>query len=192
VLAGAAVMLAVTALVALAGQSTEQRSSLIAISPKSPINALALDFLRNGAQMTVADIGKQMSALAKNPGAQLSFPARTMMLAAGPESQANQQLAGSQETRARSSCTLHSPAAPPLLPALQEEHPAADCVGVRRRVSALREEGHHPREVRRAVEEARRRGALDEHHNGQGFQGVERGHVGKFPHSHPPAAACYP
>lgn len=104
VLSGAAVMLAITALVALAGQSTEQqRSSLIAVSPRSPINSIALEFLRNGAQMSVADIGKQMAALAKNPGAKLSFPARTMILAAAPKSEATQQLEGSLQLRL---CTL--------------------------------------------------------------------------------------
>ena len=83
VLAGAAVMLAVATLIALAGQSTEQ-TELVAVN-KNPLNALAVDFLKSGASMTVSDINKDIKAFTANPHTELLFPGRTQMLASGPE-----------------------------------------------------------------------------------------------------------
>ena len=83
VMAGAAVMLAVATLIALAGQSTEQ-TELVAVN-KNPLNALAVDFLKSGASMTVSDINKDIKAFTANPHTELLFPGRTQMLASGPE-----------------------------------------------------------------------------------------------------------
>lgn len=76
-------MLAVATLIALAGQSTEQ-TELVAVN-KNPLNALAVDFLKSGASMTVSDINKDIKAFTANPHTELLFPGRTQMLASGPE-----------------------------------------------------------------------------------------------------------
>ena len=93
-LACAAVILAVAAVVALAGQATEQgRASLVAVQPQSSLDELAQEFLDHGARMSVTDIKTQLAAFARNPGATLKFPkARTMMLADAPSR--SQALAG--------------------------------------------------------------------------------------------------
>jgi len=85
---GMALMLAVTAIVAFVGQSTEQSPfvSLVAVAPSSRLSELAMDFLKHGAQMSVKDIKTQLDAFTKNPHAKLEFPsARTMMLADAPK-----------------------------------------------------------------------------------------------------------
>ena len=81
VMAGAAVMLAVATLIALAGQSTEQ-TELVAVN-KNPLNALAVDFLKSGASMTVSDINKDIKAFTANPHTELLFPGRSVAILAG-------------------------------------------------------------------------------------------------------------
>ena len=68
VIAGAAVMLVLTALVALAGQSTEGRSALLstkATKGSSALDTLAGDFLQHGASMSVKEIKAQLDAFTK-------------------------------------------------------------------------------------------------------------------------------
>ena len=93
VVAGCAVILALTAVVALVGQTTEDaRSSPVGLLARGQsLNALAVDFLRNADSMSVQDIQTQLSALTKNPRAELKFPAPTMMLASGPQQLADGQ-----------------------------------------------------------------------------------------------------
>ena len=98
VVAGTAVVLAITALVALVGQSTEQARPAL-LSKDRVLNTLALDFLKHGAQMSVQDIQTQLAAFTKSPNvAELKFPAgdsRAMMLAAVPR-KAMQKLEGEE------------------------------------------------------------------------------------------------
>jgi hypothetical protein len=132
VVAGVAAILALTALVALAGQATEQgRQALLAKAHDGVLSALAIDFLKHGAQMSVADIKKQLDAFTKNPNAaELKFPAegRTMMLAAGPR-KATQQLEGG---RPRGACLRrprpHPPPHPPPPRAPVARAPLVRCV----------------------------------------------------------------
>jgi hypothetical protein len=87
VIVGCAAILALTAVVALVGQTTEDaHSSPIGLLARGQsLNALAVDFLRNADSMSVQDIQTQLSALTQNPRAELKFPAPTMMLASGPQ-----------------------------------------------------------------------------------------------------------
>lgn len=99
VIAGTAAVLALTALVALVGQSTEQARPAL-LSKDHVLNTLALDFLKHGAQMSVPEIQTQLAAFTKSPSvAELKFPAgdgRAMMLAAVPR-KATQKLEEEQK-----------------------------------------------------------------------------------------------
>ena len=87
VVAGAAAILALAAVVAFAGQTTEQaRAGPVGLLARGQsLNALAIDFLQNANSMSVQDIHAKLSAFAKNPNTELTFPAPTMMLASGPQ-----------------------------------------------------------------------------------------------------------
>lgn len=94
VVAGAAAILALTAVVAFVGQATEQaRSGPVGLLARGQsLNTLAVDFLQNADSMSVQDIQTQLSAFAKNPHTELKFPAPTMMLASGPQQLADGSL----------------------------------------------------------------------------------------------------
>ena len=92
VAAAAMVMLACAALVALLGSATEQtQSSLLAVTPDQSLDALALQFLKHGATMSVKDMKHELDAWHNSPATLLNIPAnvgtgRTQMLALGPRS----------------------------------------------------------------------------------------------------------
>ena len=81
VVAGSAVILFAAACVAFAGQATEQAPAELIANDVHPMHSLAMDFLKHGQLMSVTQIQTQLDDFTKNPGAQLQFPARTMMLA---------------------------------------------------------------------------------------------------------------
>lgn len=86
------VMFACAALVALLGSATEQEhASLLAVTPDQSLDALALQFLKHGATMSVKDMEHKLDAWHNSPATLLNIPAnvgagRTQMLALGPRS----------------------------------------------------------------------------------------------------------
>jgi len=88
--AAAMVMFACAALVALLGSATEQkRASLLAVTPDQSLDALALQFLKHGATMSVKDMEHKLDAWHNSPATLLDISkdvgaGRTQMLALGP------------------------------------------------------------------------------------------------------------
>ena len=89
--AGALMILACAALVALLGAATEQRhAALVSVTPDQSLDELALQFLKHGATMSVKQMEAKLSAWHNDPATLLDLPARTgssrtQMLALGPK-----------------------------------------------------------------------------------------------------------